>query len=271
MKFGETIAPDFVEIIDRISRGRFAVRTNGAHESLRDKCLHNRCKQERFDVHIEQARDAAHGVVRVQRAEDKVTGHRRANGDVRRFDIANFSDHDDVRILSQNVAQTFGKRQIDFRFHIDLRNARQPIFHRFFDRDDAALHRIDAAEKTIERSRFAGTGRAGHENDAVWLGEQRFHDPRLILTQIEPIESKRILLIAAEQTQTDRFAVHGRNGRNAHIDVLLVACKLMRPSCGKRRSAMSMCAITFKREMIADCSKRNCGGTATSCRMPSMR
>ena len=47
--------------------------------------------------------------------------------------------------------------------------------------------------------------------------------------------------------------------------------RLMRPSCGRRFSAMSMCAMTLSREMIADCSSRNCGGTATSCRMPSIR
>ncbi len=44
-----------------------------------------------------------------KRAEDKVTGHGRANRDVRGLDVANFADHHDVRVLSQNVTQTWAK------------------------------------------------------------------------------------------------------------------------------------------------------------------
>ena len=47
--------------------------------------------------------------------------------------------------------------------------------------------------------------------------------------------------------------------------------RLMLPSWGNRRSAISMRAMTFKREMMADWRTRNWGGTATSWRMPSMR
>ena len=104
-----------------------------------DKRFHDRREQKRLHVHIEQTRDAADGIIRVQRAENKVTSHRRANRDVRGFDVANLADHHHVRILSQNVTETFGERQIDLRFHVDLRNTGQSIFHRFFNRDDAAL------------------------------------------------------------------------------------------------------------------------------------
>ena len=96
-----------------------------------------------------------------------MAGHGRANGDVRRFDVANLADHHDVRILSQNVPQAFGKGEIDLRLHVDLRNARQPIFHRFFDGNDTPLHGVDAGEKTIKRCRFSAAGRAGKQNDSV--------------------------------------------------------------------------------------------------------
>ena len=42
----------------------------------------------------------------------------------------------------------------------------------------------------------------------------------------------------------------------------------MRPSCGRRRSAMSRCAITFRRETIAGCSSTR--GDMTSYRIPSI-
>ena len=168
-----------------------------------------------------QSGDAADGVVGVQGAEDEMAGHGRADGDIGRLDVANFSDHDDVWVLTQNVTQAFGKGEVDLRFHIDLRDARKTVLDRFLDRDDAALDGVDAAEKTIERSRFAGAGRAGNEDDSVRLGEERLHDPRVLPAEVETLETECMLLIATEQTQADRLAVHGRDGGNADVDGLL--------------------------------------------------
>ncbi len=46
-------------------------------------------------------------------------------------------------------------------------------------------------------------------------------------------------------------------------------CAVMRPSCGRRRSATSMPASTLMREVSAGCSAS--GMRHSSCRMPSMR
>src|SRR5438094_5988243 len=54
------------------------------------------------------------------------------------------------------------------------------------------------------------------------------NDFLLLSTQIEPIEPE-LLLTAAEQAQTDRFAVDGGNGRNAHIDVLITRLQIHAP------------------------------------------
>ena len=107
---------------------------------MRDERLHDRGEQKRLHVHVKQTRDAAYGIVGVKRAEDKVARHGRANRDVRCFNIANLTNHDHVRILSQNVAEPFREGQINLRFHIDLRDPGNSIFHRFFDGDDTALH-----------------------------------------------------------------------------------------------------------------------------------
>ena len=42
-------------------------------------------------------------VVGVQRRKNKVSGERRANRDIRRLAIADFADHDHVRILPHDV------------------------------------------------------------------------------------------------------------------------------------------------------------------------
>ena len=70
----------------------------------------------------------------------------------------------------------------------------EPIFHRLLDRDDAALHRVDAAEETIKRRRFSRAGRAGDENDSVRLREQRLHDPGVPRAEVEAFETELLLL-----------------------------------------------------------------------------
>ena len=218
----------FTRVIDQLH----AIWTNCAHEPLRDKRFHHRRKQERLHVHIKQAGYAADGVIRVERAENKVTGHRCADRNVGGFNVANLAHHDYVGVLSQNVAETFRKSQVDFRFHVDLRNARQSIFHRLFDRNDATLHGIDAAEKAIKRGRFSAASWAGKKNDPVRLREQISNNGLLFLAQIQTVESK-LLLAAAEQSQADRFSVDGGNGRHAHVNILITRLQIHAPILGQ--------------------------------------
>jgi len=95
------------------------MRTDIADETLRHDGLDGRRHKKRLDAHVNQPRERARRVVRVQRAENQMPGQRRANGDFRRFQIANFTDHDYVRVLPQNMAQSHREGQTDFLFHTD--------------------------------------------------------------------------------------------------------------------------------------------------------
>ena len=90
----------------------------------------------------------------LERGEDEVPCHRGADGDLRGLEIANFADHDDVRILPENGTQAVGKSEPDVRLDVDLAHSREAIFHGFFDGDDAPGHGVDRAEEAIEAGRF---------------------------------------------------------------------------------------------------------------------
>ena len=77
----------------------------------------------------------------MHRAEDLVAGESGFHGDFRRFGIANFTDHDDVRILPQNRTQRVGKRKANILFHRHLIDPRDLEFNRILDRHDV-IHRI---------------------------------------------------------------------------------------------------------------------------------
>jgi len=96
------------------------MRADRAHQALRQDGLDRGGDKKRFDPHIDQTRKRAGRVVRVQRAENQMAGQRRADGNFRGFQVADFADHDHVRILAQNVTQTHREGQPDIRPHRDL-------------------------------------------------------------------------------------------------------------------------------------------------------
>ena len=58
--------------------------------------------------------------------------------DLRRLEVADFADHDDVRILAQERAQRRGERQADLRVDVDLVDAGQLDFRRVLRGRDVA-------------------------------------------------------------------------------------------------------------------------------------
>src|SRR5439155_6805004 len=106
-------------------------------------------------------------VVRVQRAEHQVSGQRGANRDLRRLEVANFTHHDDVRVLAQDVAQADGKGQADVRAHRDLVDSFELVLDRLLDGNDAFVHRIDGAEAGVKGGGFAGARGSGDQHGVV--------------------------------------------------------------------------------------------------------
>src|SRR5438477_3100922 len=197
----------------------FAVRADRAYQPLRHHGLDRRGDQERLDAHVNQTRERARRIVRVQRAEHEVAGQRRANRDFRRLQIANFADHNDVGVLAQYVAQADGKRQADVRADRDLVDAFEFVFDRFLDRNDALVHRIDGAEAGVKSGGFAGASRAGPEHDAVRLQDDLAQGLLVLRGKTELVQCEKNLP-ARQQTQRNAFTVNGRHRRNADVDFL---------------------------------------------------
>jgi hypothetical protein len=96
-----------------------------------------------LDADIDQAGDGAGRVVGVERAENEVAGERGVDGDGGRFQIANFTDHDDVGRLAQHGAQRGGKGHAHVFVDRDLVDAVELVFDRILHRDDLAVGLVD--------------------------------------------------------------------------------------------------------------------------------
>ena len=110
--------------------------SQAAHQALREDAVDGRGEQVILDAHVEQAGDAAGGVVGVQRREHQVAGERRLHGDARGLEVADLADHDDVRVLAHDRAQRVGEVEPDLRLHLDLVDAVDLVFDRVLDGDD---------------------------------------------------------------------------------------------------------------------------------------
>jgi len=97
--------PDLNEVgILEVVGGALALLAEPAHEPLGEESTHRRGDEEGLDPHVEETGDARDRVVRVQRAEDQVTGEGAADRDLRRLEVTHFPDHDDVRVAAENAA-----------------------------------------------------------------------------------------------------------------------------------------------------------------------
>ena len=129
------------EALDQLGRrlGRAAaVRAQPAHQPLRQHAAQHGGDQVVLQPHVAQPGDAGGGRVGVQRGQHQMPGQRRLHGDLRGLQVADFADHDHVRILAQDRAQQAGEGQADLRLDLDLVDAAQLVLDRVLDGDHLA-------------------------------------------------------------------------------------------------------------------------------------
>ena len=189
------------------------------HQTLRDDEVQDGTDEIRRNVQIEKTRDGGRRVVRVERRKDQVAGQRRLHGDIGRFRVANFTDHDDVRVLPQERAEPRGER--DARLRIDLRLVHVPhiVFDRIFDRRHVHLRPVQDVHESVERRRFSGTGRTAGQDHAVRFFQIFRNDLRRVGRHAELLERKRFLR-RFKETHFHFFAVERRDDGNADVDRL---------------------------------------------------
>ncbi len=68
--------------------------------------------------------------------KNHMSGQCRLYCDLCGLSITDFTDHNNVRVLSQDRTQTGSKGQINFWINLNLADPGELIFYRIFDRDD---------------------------------------------------------------------------------------------------------------------------------------
>ncbi len=109
-------------------------KANGARE--------NRVRADEVD----HAGEGCGGGVRVEGGEDEVAGDRGLDSGAGGVGVANLTDHDDVRVETEDGAEAVGERTAVVRINRDLRDAGDAIFDRVFEGDNLAVGRVQGVQ-----------------------------------------------------------------------------------------------------------------------------
>jgi hypothetical protein len=86
----------------------------------------------------------------MDRGEHKVTGNRSCHSNLSCLGIANFPDHNDVGILTQDRSKGSGEGEARTWVHLDLIHSGHPILNRILKCDDIQLISIDLSQSAKE-------------------------------------------------------------------------------------------------------------------------
>ena len=97
-----------VQILTQIIRCRkrfFAICANPTNQPLSENTVQRRGDQIGFNADVYQPRDTPRRIIRMQRGQNQMSGQSGLNRDACGFLVADFTNHDDVGVLSEQRPQ----------------------------------------------------------------------------------------------------------------------------------------------------------------------
>ncbi len=140
----------------------------------------------------------------------------RLDRDLRRFQVANFPDHDDIGILAKNRPQTSGEGHVRPLVDLRLPYSGQVVFDRILYRKDIHGPRAEFGQRRVQGGCLARAGRAGHEKDAVWTMDHFAQQLEHVPAHAEVWQGKPSRLFV-QDAQDDPLSVGRRQCRDADI------------------------------------------------------
>ena len=97
----------------------------------------------------------------------EVAGDGRLNGDAGGLAVSDLTDHDDVRVLSQNGTKRGCERKTCFRIDVYLVDTVDVGLDRVLNGDDIHFFSVQLRKSRIQCGGLTGTGGSGYEDDSV--------------------------------------------------------------------------------------------------------
>ena len=198
---------------------RPAVRADSPKKPLRNNAAKTCRNQVRLYSHVLQAVDCRHGILRMNGCNHQMTGNCRTHCDLRGLAVTDFSDADDVRILTQNSTEAARKGESYLLIDLNLRRARNVVLHRVLQSHQIRAFIQHLANQGEHRRCFTGAGRSHYHDDAACVRKEAVHLSIILRKNHADSLSGQHLLVLAEDTDYDFFAENRRQRVDTHVHI----------------------------------------------------
>ena len=151
------------------------------------------------------------GGVGVEGGEHEMTGDGGLDGGAGGVAVANLADHDDVRVKTEDGAETFGEGATSGGVDGDLGDAGDAVFNRILKGDNFAVGGVEGVDDGIEGGGFTGAGGTDHEDEAAGVRDDFLDGGHFAFGETEEIEIQEGF-VKVEETEDGVLAVHGGDG-----------------------------------------------------------
>ena len=140
-----------------------------------------------------------------------------SDSDLSCFGITHFSDHYDVRVLTEDRTKRSTEGHTCFFVYLTLVDISDLLLDRVFDRDNVKVWLSDLTERRIKSCRFTGTGRSCYKHHALRHFKAGYESFIVIVGHTEILDpSYRV--ITCEDTDNDLFAINHWKIRYTKVD-----------------------------------------------------
>src|SRR5271154_1053607 len=202
--------------------GALAVFANDTHEALGHDAVERGNEIVGFDAHVDEAADDVGDVVGVDGGENQVAGERGLDGDLGGFLVADFADHDFVRIVTEDGTQSASEGEAFFLVDGNLGDAAELVFDGIFNGDDFVFVGLDFVDGGVEGGGLARTGGPGDQDHAVGLANVAAEAAHFVRGKAHDIKAQTLKFFGkrflVEDAENGVFAVAGGHDGNAQVD-----------------------------------------------------
>jgi hypothetical protein len=189
---------------------------------LRHDPLDRRGDEEGLDVHVDEAQQSAHGILRVERREDLVPREGRLHGHAAREVVAHLSENDHVGVLPDDRPQRLFVGEADLVVDLALGDAVDLVLDRVLGGDDLGVDVVERGNRRREGGRLPAARRPGQDDDSRLaledvLGVAPEHQGR----EPELLDAEHTVA-PAQDAQDRRLAVDRDVERDADVELMLL-------------------------------------------------
>src|SRR5215213_3192982 len=150
--------------------------------------------------------------------ENEVASESGFDGDFSSFEVANFTDQNDVGILAQERTQRGREVQDDLFLHLHLVDAGKVELHRIFRGHDVGIDCVQRLERGVERVCLTTSCWTSYQHHPIRLRNIsfEFRERLRLKTQLGHVEHE---VLFVQQAEHDFFAKQSGESRDAKVEL----------------------------------------------------